>query len=59
MNVQVARNAPIRQRIQSILSNLDAVGEDLLALSDDIWLNIDYKDSDAVAKGAAFMIARG
>ncbi len=57
MNDQIARNEPMRQRIQSILSNLDSVGEDLLALSDDIWLNIDYKDSDAVAKGAAFMIA--
>ncbi len=57
MNDLVAGNAPMRQRIQSILSNLDAVGEDLLALLDDIWLNIDYKDSDAVAKGAAFMIA--
>ena len=57
MNDVISGNAPIRQRIQSILSNLDTVGEDLLALSDDIWLNIDYKDSDAVAKGAAFMIA--
>ncbi len=47
----------MHERIQTILTNLEATGEDLLALSDDIWLNIDYKDSGAVAKGAAFMIA--
>jgi hypothetical protein len=35
----------VRQRIQSILTNLEAVGEDLLALSDDIWLNIDHTDT--------------
>jgi hypothetical protein len=39
------------------LTNLETVGEDLLALSDDIWLNIDHNDSDAVAKGAEFKIA--
>lgn len=47
----------MRERIQSILTNLEAVGEDLLALSDDIWLNIDHNDSDAVAEGAEFKIA--
>jgi hypothetical protein len=47
----------VRERIQSILTNLESVGEDLLALSDDIWLSIDHNDSDAVAKGAEFKIA--
>jgi len=47
----------MRERIQSIPTNLEAVGEDLLALSDDIWLNIDHNDNDAVAKGAEFKIA--
>ena len=47
----------MRQKIQNILSNLESIGEDLLALSDDIWLNIDHNDSDAVAKGAEFKIA--
>ncbi len=47
----------MRERIQSILTNLEVVGEDLLALFDDIWLNIDHNDSDAVAKGAEFKIA--
>lgn len=46
----------MRERIQSILTNLQAVGEDLLALSDDIWLNIDHNDSEAVTKGAEFKI---
>jgi hypothetical protein len=57
MNDAIAGNAPMRQRIQSILTNLEVVGEDLLALSDDIWLNIDHNDSAAVEKGAAFKIA--
>jgi hypothetical protein len=47
----------MRERIQNILTNLEAVGEDLLALSDDIWLDIDHSDSEAVAKGAEFKIA--
>ena len=47
----------MRERIRSILANLEAVGEDLLALSDDIWLNIDHNDSRAVQKGAEFKVA--
>ena len=47
----------MHQRIRSILANLEAVGEDLLALSDDIWLNIDHNDSRAVQKGAEFKVA--
>ena len=47
----------MRARIQSILTNFDAVGEDLLALSDDIWLNIDHNDNEAVAEGARFKLA--
>ena len=46
----------MRERIQSILTTLEALGEDLLALSDDIWLSIDHNDSEAVAKGAEFKI---
>ena len=56
MNQTVSANTVARQRIQGILTNLDAVGEDLFALSDDIWLEIDHNDSDAVEKGAAFKI---
>jgi hypothetical protein len=47
----------MQQRIRSILANLEAVGEDLLALSDDIWLNIDHNDSRAVQRGAEFKVA--
>jgi hypothetical protein len=32
MNDRISGNEPMRQRIQSILSNLDSVGEDLFAL---------------------------
>ncbi len=46
----------MHQRIRSILGNLEAVGEDLLTLSDDIWLNIDHNDSRAVERGAEFKI---
>jgi len=45
------------QRIRSILANLEAVGEDLLALSDDVWLSIDHNDSGAVQRGAEFKVA--
>jgi hypothetical protein len=51
------KDQTMRERIQSILTNLEAVGEDLLTLSDDIWLNVDHNDSDAVAKGADLKIA--
>jgi hypothetical protein len=48
--LSIARQGDVmRQRIQSILTNLEAVGEDLLALSDDIWLNIDHNDNEAPA----------
>ena len=46
----------MRERIQSILTNLESLGEDLLALSDDIWLSIDHNDCDAVENGAKFKI---
>lgn len=47
----------MRQRIRAILANLEAVGEDLLALSDDIWLDIDHNDSNALRKGTEFKVA--
>lgn len=47
----------MRERIQSILGNLESVEEDLRALSDDIWLDIDHNDSEAVKSGAAYKIS--
>ncbi len=44
----------MRRRIQKILGNLQAVGEDLLALSDDIWLSIEHNDSAALQRGYEF-----
>ena len=35
-------------RIRSILEQLEQTREDLLALSDDIWLSIDHNDRQAL-----------
>ena len=35
-------------RIRSILQRLEQTREDLLALSDDIWLSIDHNDTQAL-----------
>ncbi|WP_013627936.1 hypothetical protein [Rubinisphaera brasiliensis] len=42
------------RRIRSILEDLEAVRENLLALSDDIWLSIDHNDSNALDRGYEF-----
>lgn len=47
----------MESRIRSILGNLAGVQEDLVALSDDIWLNIDHNDSEAVKRGAEFKLS--
>lgn len=44
----------IKQRIQTILNNLDTTREQLLALSDDIWLGIDHNDNEALQQGIQF-----
>ncbi|MDG4594669.1 MAG: hypothetical protein P9F75_03080 [Candidatus Contendobacter sp.] len=41
-------------RIRSILQRLEQTREDLLALSDDIWLSIDHNDNQALQEGVAF-----
>jgi hypothetical protein len=44
----------VKTRIREILSDLDSVRENLLALSDDIWLSIDHNDRKALEEGVAF-----
>lgn len=44
----------MKERIKSILSNLKNVQEDLLALSDDLWLEIDHNDNEAIDNGVRF-----
>ena len=44
----------MNQRIRTILEDLEAVRENLLALSDDIWLSIDHNDPDALDRGYEF-----
>ena len=51
------RTAPWKTESVPILTDLANVRENLLALSDDIWLNIDHNDSGAVRKGAEFKLA--
>lgn len=46
--------AKIEQRIQNILEQLEQTNEDLLALSDDIWLSIDHNDNQALEEGIQF-----
>jgi hypothetical protein len=41
-------------RIRNILEQLEQTREDLLALSDDIWLSIDHNDLQALDEGVAF-----
>jgi len=47
----------MKERIQQILTDLDRVWENLLALSDDIWLNIQHNDSQELQKGYEFKLA--
>ena len=46
----------MKERIVNILSNLKNVEEDLLALSDDIWLEIDHNDNEAIKNGTQFKL---
>lgn len=46
----------MEKRVQQILADLERVQENLLALSDDIWLNIDHNDSQALQKGVEFKL---
>ena len=41
-------------RIRAILEDLENVRENLLAVSDDIWLSIDHNDNDAMQEGVRF-----
>lgn len=47
----------INERIRQILTDLDRTRENLLALSDDIWLNIDHNDARALKEGVEFKLA--
>jgi hypothetical protein len=42
------------ERTLQILRDLEAVRENLLALSDEIWLSIDHNDADALEDGVEF-----
>jgi len=48
------RNQAADERTRQILEDLEAVRENLLALSDDIWLSIDHNDPQALEEGVQF-----
>lgn len=43
-----------KRRTLEILQDLEAVRENLLGLSDEIWLSIDHNDQEALSEGVAF-----
>lgn len=45
---------PMTQPIRNILCDLDSIRENLLAFSDDVWLNINHNDTTALRVGIAF-----
>lgn len=45
---------PAHDRVRRILEDLEAVRENLLALSDDIWLSIEHNDPRALEDGVEF-----
>ena len=47
----------MKTRIQQILTELECVQESFLGFSDDIWLNIEHNDSQAVQKVSEFKVA--
>ena len=44
----------MEDRVKRILTNLETVRQNLLELSDDIWLSIDHNDSQALEEGVQF-----
>ncbi len=43
--------------VREILTDLERTRENLLALSDEIWLDIDHNSNEAVEAGTAFKVA--
>jgi len=50
----LAMHSATQDRTRQILEDLEAVRENLLALSDDIWLSIDHNDQKALEEGVQF-----
>jgi hypothetical protein len=53
-NIMSPQNPSAASRTRLILEDLEAVRENLLALSDDIWLSIDHNDDTALEDGVTF-----
>lgn len=44
----------MKDKANQLREALERINEDLLTLSDDIWLEIDHNDAEALEKGVAF-----
>ena len=55
--MSAAQNLPPADRTRDILEDLEAVRENLLALSDDIWAGIDRQDLAAFDEGVRRTLA--
>jgi hypothetical protein len=49
-----SKSRAVSTRTRKILEDLEAIRENLLALSDDIWLSIDHNDPEALDAGVEF-----
>ncbi len=49
-----SKGSAMQNRIRRILEDLETVRENLLALSDDIWLSIDHNDTEGLEEGVQF-----
>jgi hypothetical protein len=53
----VDRGLTVKQKTRTISNDLESLRENLLSLSDNIWLDIDHNDSEALREGAEFKLA--
>ncbi|MBD2492670.1 hypothetical protein [Aulosira sp. FACHB-615] len=47
----------MENRIQQILTDIECIQESLLGFSDDVWLNIEHNNSQALQRGVDFKVA--
>lgn len=50
----IAANKKMKDKANQLREALERINEDLLTLSDDIWLGIDHNDAEALEEGYAF-----
>ena len=53
----VDRGLTVKRKIRTILNDLESMRKNLLSLWDEIWLDIDHNDSEALWEGTEFKLA--